>query len=76
MEQMGTPMVGSPSFNPSAVTEIGIMAIKPSVVEGVNHNTKLASFAITTTLILKRKTLCIGEREEAQRRVLRRHLEC
>jgi hypothetical protein len=32
MEQMGTPMVGSPSFNPSAVTEIGIMAIKPSVV--------------------------------------------
>ncbi len=32
MEQMGQPMVGSPAFNPSAVTEIGLMAIKPTVV--------------------------------------------
>lgn len=32
MEQMGRPMQGSPAFNPSTVTEIGIMAIKPSVV--------------------------------------------
>lgn len=32
LEQMGNPMVGAPSFNPSAVTEIGIMAIKPAVV--------------------------------------------
>jgi hypothetical protein len=32
MEQMGRSLVGSPVFNPSAVTEIGLMAIKPSVV--------------------------------------------
>ena len=32
MEQMGNTMVGAPPFNPSAVTEIGIMAIKPTVV--------------------------------------------
>ena len=32
MEQMGRPMQGSPAFNPSVVTELGIMAIKPSVV--------------------------------------------
>ena len=32
MEQMGQPMVGAPAFNPSAVTEIGLMAIKPTVV--------------------------------------------
>jgi hypothetical protein len=32
MEQMGQAMVGSPAFNPSAVTEIGLMAIKPTVV--------------------------------------------
>jgi len=32
MERMGTPMVGAPPFNPSEVTEIGIMAIKPTVV--------------------------------------------
>eukprot|EP00571_Detonula_confervacea_P014462 CAMPEP_0172305300 /NCGR_PEP_ID=MMETSP1058-20130122/6623_1 /TAXON_ID=83371 /ORGANISM="Detonula confervacea, Strain CCMP 353" /LENGTH=273 /DNA_ID=CAMNT_0013016853 /DNA_START=66 /DNA_END=887 /DNA_ORIENTATION=- len=32
MEQMGRPMVGSPAFNPMAVTEIGLMAIKPTVV--------------------------------------------
>ena len=32
MEQMGNAMVGAPPFNPSAVTEIGIMAIKPLVV--------------------------------------------
>ena len=32
LEQMGNPMVGAPSINPSAVTEIGIMAIKPAVV--------------------------------------------
>lgn len=32
MEQMGQPMIGSPAFNPSAVTEIGLMAIKPTVV--------------------------------------------
>lgn len=33
MEQMGRAMVGSPAFNPVAVTEIGLMAIKPAVVE-------------------------------------------
>ena len=32
MEQMGNVMVGSPAFNPVQVTEIGIMAIKPTVV--------------------------------------------
>jgi len=32
MEQMGRTMQGSPNFNPSAVTEIGLMAIKPTVV--------------------------------------------
>lgn len=32
MEQMGNSLVGSPSFNPMGVTEIGIMAIKPTVV--------------------------------------------
>mmetsp|Transcript_25128 Transcript_25128/g.50296 ORF Transcript_25128/g.50296 Transcript_25128/m.50296 type:complete len:315 (+) Transcript_25128:50-994(+) len=32
MEQMGNSLVGSPSFNPMVVTEIGIMAIKPTVV--------------------------------------------
>ncbi|CAJ1933561.1 unnamed protein product [Cylindrotheca closterium] len=32
MEQMGNPLVGSPGFRPSVVTEIGIMAIKPTVV--------------------------------------------
>ncbi|KAL3944448.1 MAG: hypothetical protein SGBAC_001476 [Bacillariaceae sp.] len=32
MEQMGNPMIGSPGFRPSAVTEIGLMAIKPTVV--------------------------------------------
>ena len=32
MEQMGNAMVGAPPFNPSAVTEIGIMAIKPTIV--------------------------------------------
>lgn len=33
IERMGNAMgVGAPSFNPSAVTEIGIMAIKPTVV--------------------------------------------
>ncbi|KAL7520568.1 hypothetical protein ACHAWX_005699 [Stephanocyclus meneghinianus] len=32
MEQMGRAMVGSPAFNPVAVTEIGLMAIKPAVV--------------------------------------------
>jgi len=32
MEQMGRGMVGSPPFNPMHVTEIGIMAIKPTVV--------------------------------------------
>jgi len=32
MEQMGRALVGSPAFNPLAVTEIGIMAIKPTVV--------------------------------------------
>lgn len=32
MEQMGRALVGSPSFNPLAVTEIGLMAIKPTVV--------------------------------------------
>ena len=32
MEQMGNAMVGAPPFNSSAVTEIGIMAIKPTVI--------------------------------------------
>ena len=32
MEQMGNSLVGSPPFNPMGVTEIGIMAIKPTVV--------------------------------------------
>ena len=32
MEQMGNSLLGSPSFNPMGVTEIGIMAIKPTVV--------------------------------------------
>lgn len=32
MEQMGNALVGAPAFNPSGVTEIGIMAIKPTVV--------------------------------------------
>ena len=32
MEQMGNALVGSPAFNPSGVTEIGIMAIKPTVI--------------------------------------------
>ena len=32
MEQMGNSMVGAPSFDSSAVTEIGVMAIKPTVV--------------------------------------------
>lgn len=32
MEQMGNPLVGSPGFRPAAVTEIGLMAIKPTVV--------------------------------------------
>lgn len=32
MEQMGNPLVGSPAFNPLAVTEIGLMAIKPTVI--------------------------------------------
>ena len=32
MEQMGNLMMGAPRFNPSIVTEIGIMAIKPTVV--------------------------------------------
>lgn len=32
MEQMGRPLMGSPSFQKSAVTEIGLMAIKPTVV--------------------------------------------
>ena len=32
MEQMGRAMVGSPAFSPMQVTEIGIMAIKPTVV--------------------------------------------
>jgi hypothetical protein len=32
MEQMGKALVGSPAFNPVAVTEIGLMAIKPTVV--------------------------------------------
>ncbi|KAL3800439.1 hypothetical protein HJC23_011676 [Cyclotella cryptica] len=32
MEQMGSALVGSPAFNPVAVTEIGLMAIKPTVV--------------------------------------------
>jgi len=32
MEQMGNSMVGAPSFDSSAVTEIGLMAIKPTVV--------------------------------------------
>ena len=32
IERMGNAMVGTPPFNPSAVTEIGIMAIKPTVV--------------------------------------------
>ena len=32
MEQMGNSLVGSPSFNPMSVTEIGLMAIKPTVV--------------------------------------------
>ena len=32
MEQMGRVMDGSPAFNPLAVTEIGLMAIKPTVV--------------------------------------------
>jgi hypothetical protein len=32
MEQMGNSLVGSPPFNPMGVTEIGLMAIKPTVV--------------------------------------------
>eukprot|EP00584_Thalassiosira_punctigera_P002145 CAMPEP_0172531540 /NCGR_PEP_ID=MMETSP1067-20121228/4907_1 /TAXON_ID=265564 ORGANISM="Thalassiosira punctigera, Strain Tpunct2005C2" /NCGR_SAMPLE_ID=MMETSP1067 /ASSEMBLY_ACC=CAM_ASM_000444 /LENGTH=277 /DNA_ID=CAMNT_0013315931 /DNA_START=179 /DNA_END=1012 /DNA_ORIENTATION=+ len=32
MEQMGRAMVGSPALNPMHVTEIGLMAIKPTVV--------------------------------------------
>lgn len=32
MEQMGRSIEGSPAFNPLAVTEIGLMAIKPTVV--------------------------------------------
>lgn len=32
MEQMGNAMVGSPAINSLAITEIGIMAIKPTVV--------------------------------------------
>mmetsp|Transcript_24733 Transcript_24733/g.59619 ORF Transcript_24733/g.59619 Transcript_24733/m.59619 type:complete len:306 (+) Transcript_24733:129-1046(+) len=32
MEQMGRSMDGSPAFNPLVVTEIGLMAIKPTVV--------------------------------------------
>ena len=32
MEQMGNTLAGSPSFNPMGVTEIGLMAIKPTVV--------------------------------------------
>lgn len=32
MEQMGRAMVGAPVFNPAGVTELGLMAIKPTVV--------------------------------------------
>ena len=32
MEQMGRSVVGSPAMNPMHVTEIGLMAIKPTVV--------------------------------------------
>lgn len=32
MEQMGRAMVGSPAFSPMQVTEVGLMAIKPTVV--------------------------------------------
>jgi hypothetical protein len=32
MEQMGSAVNGSPAFNPMQVTEIGLMAIKPTVV--------------------------------------------
>jgi len=32
MEQMGNPMMGAPGLSPFSVTEIGIMAIKPTVV--------------------------------------------
>ncbi|KAL7546029.1 hypothetical protein ACHAWF_009374 [Thalassiosira exigua] len=32
MEQMGRALVGSPAFDPNQVTEIGLMAIKPTVV--------------------------------------------
>lgn len=32
MEQMGRSVAGSPAFDPLAVTEIGLMAIKPTVV--------------------------------------------
>lgn len=32
MEQMGNSLVGSPPFNPMSVSEIGLMAIKPTVV--------------------------------------------
>ena len=32
MEQMGRVMIGAPSFSPMEVSEIGIMAIKPTVV--------------------------------------------
>eukprot|EP00980_Cylindrotheca_fusiformis_P003688 scaffold818_cov136-Cylindrotheca_fusiformis.AAC.54 len=32
MEQMGKPLARSPVFNPLAVTEIGLMAIKPTIV--------------------------------------------
>jgi hypothetical protein len=32
MEQMGNTLARSPAFNPRAVTEIGLMAIKPTVV--------------------------------------------
>ena len=32
MEQMGRAMAGSPPFDPTQVTELGLMAIKPSVV--------------------------------------------
>jgi hypothetical protein len=32
MEQMGRLLPGSPALDPRAVTEIGLMAIKPTVV--------------------------------------------
>ena len=32
MEQMGRPLPGAPVFDSGAVTELGLMAIKPTVV--------------------------------------------